>query len=204
MTSPLSVKRNNYHENKKSSTIYTPTSVAKFLFDLLHDKIGDGSVRSNIFDPAIGTGRLTDPWAGVANIVGCDIHNQGPADCYLFECDFEQFTVERIPFSFTPRLVLCNPPFNGKKKLYPEVFLRHIFELWGIKQPTVLFCPMGMLLNQRKKSKRWRWLRDCGADLSSIISLPLDIFDGVEFHNEILIFNVNGLKSHYFLPEEYL
>jgi len=63
---------------------------------------------------------------------------------------------------------------------------------------------MGFLLNQRRKSKRWRWLRDCGAEITSIVSLPLDIFPDVEFHNEILIYNVSGINPHYFLPEELL
>jgi hypothetical protein len=36
------------------------------------------------------------------------------------------------------------------------------------------------------------------------VSLPLDIFPGVEFHAEILIFNVKGIDAHYFLPESAL
>ena len=84
---------------------------------------------------------------------------------------------------------------------YPEVFLEHTFTLFGYGTPTVMFAPMGMRLNQRRKSTRWRWLRDCGAKLTSIVSLPLDTFPGVEFHAEILIFNVKGIGSHYFLPE---
>jgi type I restriction enzyme M protein len=67
-----------------------------------------------------------------------------------------------------------------------------------------MFVPMGLRLNQRLCSARWRWLRDCGTRITSIISLPLDVFTGVEFHNEILIFNVVGLRPHYFLPEEAL
>jgi type I restriction enzyme M protein len=106
-------------------------------------------------------------------------------------------------------IMICateNPPFNGApgKQLYPEVFLAHIFKLFGPTIATVLFAPMGFRLNQRRKSKRWRSLRDCGAEITSIVSLPLNIFDDVEFHNEILIYNVDGIKPHYFLPEEAL
>lgn len=32
---PLSVKHNNYHKNKKNSTIFTPIGVAQFLYDIL-------------------------------------------------------------------------------------------------------------------------------------------------------------------------
>ena len=90
------------------------------------------------------------------------------------------------------------------KQLYPEVFLRHIFKLFGETMPVALFAPMGMRLNQRKKSTRWRWLRDSKAQLTSIISLPLDVFPSVEFHAEILVFNVKDMNPHYFLPEEAL
>ena len=35
MASPLTVARNDYHRNKKPSTIYTLVGVAQFLFDIL-------------------------------------------------------------------------------------------------------------------------------------------------------------------------
>ena len=201
MASPLTVTRNDYHTNPKASTVHTPIGVAQFLFDILHR---DEYV--NIFDPAIGKGRLTDPWAkGGCKVFGSEINGSlKPAhfDCY-WKGRFEDVTGEMFP---TPDLVLCNPPFNGApgKQLYPEVFLKHIFDLWGQKTPTVMFAPMGLLKNQRKQSTRWRWLRDCGADITSIVSLPLDIFNSVEFHSEIVMFNVSGVKPHYFLPDEAL
>lgn len=105
-----------------------------------------------------------------------------------------------------PDLILCNPPFNGApgKQLYPEVFLRHTFKLFDEKVPVVMFAPMGLRLNQRKHSTRWRWLRDAKARITSIIDLPLDVFPGVECHAEILVFNVPGICPHYFLPDEAL
>ncbi len=203
MAAPLTVTRNNYHENKKKSTIYTPVGVAQFLLGILYPRIVHiDPYEYLIFDPAIGTGRLTDPWYNAGcNVRGCDIVDQG-AQCY----EFDEYSFESRQYKWRPDLVLCNPPFNGAsgRKLYPEVFLRHIFDLFGSTQPVVLFVPMGFMLNQRKKSKRWRWLRDCGARITSIVSLPLDIFEGVEFHAEIVIFNVDGLDPHYFLPEKYL
>lgn len=194
---PLTVKRNDYRKNKKKSTIYTPKLVAQFLFDILRPCFG---AACQVFDPAIGTGRLTDPWYDKEYfIAGCDIEDAG-ARCHYFD----QFRFEDIEPDFTPDLILCNSPFNGApgKQLYPEVFLKRIFELFGVEIPIVLFVPMGFRLNQRKKSKRWQWLRDCGAEITSIVSLPLNIFEDVEFHSEILIFNIKGLKPHYFLPKE--
>jgi len=198
MTQPLTVKRNDYHKNKKNSTVYTPPGVARFLFDLLKDE----EWYPLILDPAIGTGILTMPWFDTGHTIwGCDIEQQ--TEC-VHEFVLSKF--ENAQWKGAPDLVLCNPPFNGApgKRLYPEVFLEHIFNLFGVNQPVALFVPMGFRLNQRIKSKRWRRVRDRGAEITSIISLPLDIFKGVEFHSEILIFNIPGLKSHYFLPEEYL
>jgi hypothetical protein len=154
-----------------------------------------------VFDPAIGSGRLTEPWSLRCPIYGCDTVNAG-ANCRNFtQCRFEDYEP-----NFQPDIVLCNSPFNGAegRHLYPEVFLRRIFELFGPTIPTVLVCPMGMRLNQKKSSGRWKWLRDCGAKITSIVSLPTNAFPGVDFHVEILIFNISGLQSHYFLPEEAL
>ena len=213
MVSPLTVKRNDYTANPKRSDIYTPSSVAQFLYTTLCNArplraargpcAGGGRCRHSfhlVLDPAIGTGRLTAPWVGSGHYVyGCDIDGQGSAYCNEFCHGRYEDQTDMV----RPDLVLCNPPFNGAsgRRLYPEVFLEHTFKLFGYGTPTVMFAPMGMRLNQRRKSTRWRWLRDCGAKLTSIVSLPLDTFPGVEFHAEILIFNVKGIGSHYFLPE---
>jgi type I restriction enzyme M protein len=208
MTSPLTVTRNDYHTRKKNSTVYTPVGVARFLFDILWPAMHRRGLRfgKTVFDPSIGSGRLTDPWFYAGSyILGCDLDISLDPHCHgNWEGKFEQLV---WPSAWPkPDLVLCNPPFNGAtgKRLYPEVFLEHVFELFGKDISVVLFVPMGFRLNQRRKSKRWRWLRDCEAKITSIISLPLDIFEGVEFHNEVLIFNVSGLEPHYFLPETYL
>lgn len=219
MTSPLTVKRNDYATRPKRSDIYTPRSVAQFLFDILcqagpvdaHRLVRPWNnpnglhydcprVFLTVLDPAIGSGNLTDPWYKTRKIMGCDIVDRRP-QCHQFILGRFEDQEHITP---TPSLVLCNPPFNGAdgKQLYPEVFLRHAFKLFGETMPVVLFAPMGMRLNQRKKSTRWRWLRDSKAELTSIVSLPLDIFSGVEFHAEILMFNVKGVRPHYFLPEE--
>jgi type I restriction enzyme M protein len=214
MPSPLTVKRNDYHERPKRSDVYTPPGVASFLFGVLQgarplrgkwvlEPSQEPTRGRRVLDPAIGSGRLTDPWhAAGFKVVGFDIVDKKPK-CRLFrQTRYED--VESVDPE--PGLVLCNPPFNGAegKRLYPEVFLEHTFKLLGVHQPVALFAPMGMRLNQRCKSARWRWLRDCGAQLTSIISLPLDVFPGVEFHAEVLIFNLRGVKPHYFLPESVL
>lgn len=200
MASPLTVKRNDYRTDPKRSDVYTPPGVARFLFDVLRGVVKPFQY---VLDPAIGTGRLTDPWHDAGyTVVGCDIVNKQPKCHSFFKSRYEDLAVVLSQ----PGLVLCNPPFNGAegRRLYPEVFLERTFELFGVRQPVVLFAPMGLRLNQRRKSTRWRRLRDCGAELTSIVSLPLDTFPGVEFHAEILIWNIRGVRPHYFLPEEAL
>ena len=65
--------------------------------------------------------------------------------------------------------------------------------------PIIMICPMGFRLNQRIKSKRWRKIRDNYPEISSIISLPLDIFDDTLYHSEIICFNCDRFNPHYFL-----
>jgi hypothetical protein len=196
MTQALSVVRNDYLKRPKGSVIFTPGVVGGFLHGIL-----SGRGYSVVFDPAIGDGGLTDYWYdGGSLVMGVDITDFG-CRRHRFHLGKYEDIVE-WPFE-RPELVLCNPPFNGGggRILYPEVFLRKTDELFGVV-PMVLFCPMGFRLNQRVRSKRWRWVRESGWEITSIISMPLDVFPGVEFHNEILVWNVDGLKAHYWLPLE--
>lgn len=140
-----------------------------------------------ILDPSSGDGRLLAPFARRgAKIIGFDIKDGSDFLCMEnnIECD----------------LVVCNPPFNlgVGRMLGSEAFLRKILQLCGNVQ-IVLFCPMGFRLNQRIKSSRLRWLRDeCQASITSIMSLPLDAFEGVLFHSEVLFFNSPHLPPHIF------
>jgi hypothetical protein len=74
-----------------------------------------------------------------------------------------------------------------------------ILELVDKDTPIILITPMGFRLNQRINSKRWRKMRDDYPPITSIISLPLDIFEDTLFHCEILCFNCYRLLPHYFL-----
>jgi hypothetical protein len=68
--------------------------------------------------------------------------------------------------------------------------------------PIVLFVPAGFCLNLTLESKRFeKFNNGTYPPIASQITLPKNIFPGVIFHSEILIFNVNGLKAHYFLPK---
>ena len=105
MPSPLTVKRNDYHARPKRSDVYTPLGVARFLFDVL-----DRTQAATVLDPAIGTGRLTDPWYDAGcRIIGCDIVNRQPR-CHAFHLGRYEET-ERIGAS---DLILCNPLCCGQ------------------------------------------------------------------------------------------
>jgi hypothetical protein len=66
----------------------------------------------------------------------------------------------------------------------------------------VLFVPAGFLSNLTLTSQRkLKFENGTYPAISSIITLPLDVFEGVKFHSQILIFNVKGLKGHYFYDE---
>ena len=164
MSLPYTVSKNNYHKNKKNSTIYTPPEVSEYLYKVLHSYVNP----KVILDPA-------------KKIIGVDINKHSKKHCDTFmHSKFEDIG----SWSFEmPDLILCNPPFNGAKnrKLYSEVFLRKIVELFGKSVPIALFTPMGFRLNQTLRSSRWNWLKET-IEISSIISLPCDCFEKVKFH----------------------
>lgn len=220
MASPLTVKRNEYRKNPKRSDIETPDPLAKYI----HDTVVQSKyvLPGIVFDIGCGRGNLGKPFEedGHFTVVGIDtVDAKDRWDVAAFiQMDFlttplEQFfTDSEDPADTGPldlpemwSLVICNPPFNnsGKRsgKLMPALFMERIFKSFGPSIPLVLFAPMGMRLNQRMKSSRWRQMRDNTPKITSILSLPLNIFIGVEFHSEVLFFNMPDLDTHYFLPE---
>lgn len=214
MAYPISVNKNNYFENRKKSTVETPLALANFIYQIIKD---GGKIYSDVWDIGCYKGNLSYPWKVAGHTCrGVDIKDHG----YHSEIqigDFlninpKEFTDACGHYAFKPDAIfLCNPPFNhefeGKRagrSFLPELFLKQIFDLSSYNYPVVLIVPMGCRLNNRKKSTRWRWLRDCGASITSIITLPLDIFPEVQFHTEILFFNMPQLKPHYFLTEDAL
>jgi len=201
------LKRNNYHQNPKNSTIYTPPAVSQFIFELLKDKFFVGNL---VLDPCSGQGSLLEPWHRNKFLVtGVDNAEDTTAK---FRVDFLELKRWK---HLWPDLVLCNPPFNGYgNKLGSErslstfnkvgkVWLDKIIELFGKDTPIVLFAPVGFCANLTLNSKRLAKFEDgTYPSISSIITLPKNIFEGVIFHSEILIFNIKGLKGHYFLPKD--
>ena len=199
------VDRNNFYNEQKNATVSTPSAVSEFLFRLLHARINkDGKV----FDPCVGKGSLLLPFVDAGfDVVGMDIEHQGFKGTIV-----RNFLGVRVGTFERPSLVIANPPFNidgktkelatklsGARPLLPEVWLQKIIELWGTTVPICLFAPYGLRLNQTVKSKRWsRFVSGEYPGITSIVSLPKDVYDDVLFHSEVLIFNVSGLMGHYF------
>ena len=209
MSSPLSVKKNNYFENPKKSDIYTPKWLSAWLCKLI---MGSGVEIGAVLDPAIGLGSLTDPFQNYKSRYGDQIHITGVdidemSRWYCREFYHTKFEDMEIWDGTPPDIIVVNPPFNSAsgRKLYPEVFLKKIQDLFGNQIPVMMIVPMGFLLNQRLKSSRYRYLRD-NWEISSIVALPIDTFlkdddSPVLFHAEVVFFNFPNLKPYYFLPE---
>jgi len=215
MASVLSVKKNDYHKNPKESTIMTPPEISLFLHKIISPYISEGR---NVLDPACGGLSLLKPWEGRWRTHGYDVNPVKPESFLKTVASVHNY-FDDLDVAVQPDLVLLNPPFNktvqwskdtaGKlikpKLMIPDAFLRRTFALFGESIPVVIFVPMGFRLNQRRVSKRFRYYRDdCTAKLTSIISLPLDSFPEVEFHMEILCWNMPYLDPHYFLTEDAL
>lgn len=161
-----------------------------------------------MLDPCVGAGSLLIPFIESGfRTIGIDVEDQGCPDTIVR--DFISVHPGEIE---TPSLVIANPPFNltdetreqisrffGHRPLLPEVWLHKIVQLWGSDIPIALFAPYGLRLNQTLTSKRWRkFVTGVYPEISSIVALPKNVYDGVLFHSEVLIFNLPSLKGHYF------
>ena len=208
------ITRNNYHKNPKNSSIQTPPQVSLFIFELLKDKVDKKGI---IFDPCCGIRNLLEPWEKNGYpTYGIDIDQNVPADKHwdFLKDESQGFKLIQIwGYSYQRSiikdssgvypnslcLILCNPPFNSYgNKLGSEVWLDKIIELFGKEVPIILFAPVGFRVNLTLESKRWGKFKSDYPPVSSIITLPKNIFEGVIFHSEILIFNIKDLEPHYF------
>ena len=197
------VDRNNFYAGEKEATVNTPNFVSDFLYSLVSPHI-----EGVVFDPCVGEGSLLKPFKKNGyKVLGVDIEHQGFKGTK--ECNYLALKKDDLP---EPGLIIANPPFNIDKKtkeyvkehycgrpLLPEIWLDKAVELFGLDIPMILFTPYGFRLNQSFHSKRWRKFLDGKyPPITSIISLPKDVFSGILFHSEILVFNLPQLKGHYF------
>jgi len=206
------VDRNNFYKHQKKATIFTPDYVSEFLYSLIYKHINKTGL---VLDPCVGQGSLLKPFKRNGfNVLGIDIENQGFPKTIVKN----YLEVKKGEIKKKVSLVIMNPPFNidGKTKKYiqenyggrpllPEVWFSKAIELFGHNVPIVMFTPYGFRLNQSDTSKRWqKFITKEYPEITSIVSLPKDVFDGILFHSEVLIFNLPQLKGHYFLENNYV
>ena len=200
------VDRNNFYRNEKKATVFTPDYVSEFLYDILHPHIKNGVV----IDPCVGQGSLLKPWKKEGyKVIGIDIEEQGFPRTIVKN----YLEVKRGDIKEKPALVIMNPPFNidaktkqyikenyGGRPLLPEVWFAKAVELFGSDVPIVMFTPYGFRLNQTDTSKRWlKFVNEEYPPITSIVSLPKDVFKNILFHSEILMFNIKMPQGHYFV-----
>jgi len=177
----MSVYIKSDNKGKKRSDTPTDKRVCKFLYEI----ISENYKPSCILDPCAGDRRLTELFD--CNVINYEIKEGTDflKETNKIDCDF----------------CIMNPPFNigSGRKLSVEVFMDKVLELVDNNIPIIMLCPMGFRLNQRIKSARWRKMRDTYPPITSIISLPIDIFEDTLFHCEIICFNCHQFKPHYFL-----
>jgi type I restriction enzyme M protein len=173
----------NKKENKGEKRSDTPTPL--FLCDYIYNLIKDNNYK-NILDPCCGDKRLTK------NFKNCNIINYEIKEGTDFLKETNKINCD---------VCIMNPPFNvgTGRKLAVEVFLDQVINLCGHEIPIILLCPMGFRLNQKKTSKRLIKHKTIYPDITSIISLPVDTFDDTLYHSEVIIYNINNLKAHYFV-----
>lgn len=206
------VDRNNFYRHEKKATIYTPDFVSEFLYGLLHPHIKKKT--GVVFDPCVGEGSLLRPWKRNGyRVMGIDIEHQGFPGTKVKN----YLEVRKGGIREKPSLVIMNPPFNidGKTKAYihehyggrpllPEVWFSKAVELFGPQVPIAMFTPYGFRLNQTENSKRWqKFVRKEYPPIRGIISLPKDVFEGILFHSEVLIFNISLESGHYFVSQSH-
>lgn len=206
------VDRNNFYKHQKKATIFTPEYVSEFLYFLVHKYINKKGI---VLDPCVGQGSLLKPFKRNGfSVLGIDVENQGfPRTIVKNYLEVQSGEIKN-----KVSLVIMNPPFNidektkkyiqenyGGRPLLPEVWFSKAIELFGRNVPIIMFTPYGFRLNQSDTSKRWqKFMTKEYPEITSIISLPKDVFDGILFHSEVLIFNLPQLKGHYFLENTYV
>ncbi len=171
---------------RKSTSHYTPSWLANWIYDYSCLVLGPPNL---VLDPCIGIGSMTDPFGKTGSqIIGIDTDESGHLWCDNFmHTKFE--ALRAWPYE-KPDLILCNPPFNGFSghMMYPEVFARHLIELFGTEVPIWMIVPHTFRLTP-SGSKRRDWLNSGNFDISLIAALPTDCFSNATIHCELLLIN---------------
>ncbi|EDZ61946.1 hypothetical protein SMGD1_0849 [Sulfurimonas gotlandica GD1] len=192
---------NKKDKKQKKSTVFTPKELSYELYKIITSEYDFKTV----FDPCIGiSGGMTKYYLenGV-EVIGADIDKNAKNQCNVF---FHQdIKNSDIPENVKPDLIIMNPPFNGngrgKNLLFPHLFLKTMFDRFGEDIPVVMITGDNFLNNNRLKSARLKYVSDGNFDITSLMTLPLDVFNGIKFNAQVLFFNMPKLKPFYIYDE---
>ena len=162
-----------------------------------------------ILDPAVGGGALIKPMRtkGLCqHVIGLDINPEAEGFRFCNESDVCDYT-KLDNWSFKkPNAVIMNAPFNGAGggQLYPHLFLKKTFELFGPDIPVVMVTSAGFRNNVRSPHKeRWTFLSEHAHRITSVMTLLATTFTKKDDSNkdvqvpaEILFFNMPHLPPH--------
>lgn len=206
--------RHPYYNRRKHNTeafgnIHTPLPLAEYLFECFRLDLCNtyGVKKVSVLDPCCGRGNLCVPWKRFGHkTTGYDVIDHGNhragVDKFGLMDYFDLGIVRNVD------AVIINPPFSPKvtydtvSMMQPEAFLRHTHKLLP-GYPVMMIVPIGFRCNQRLTSRRTEWLREEDSpNLTGLISLPLDVFRGVQIHSEVLFFNTEPEYFHRWLPDD--
>jgi hypothetical protein len=188
---------NDYHNNKKSSTVQTPLFLSDHLFYKLPERLQKGKC----LDIGCNKGNLSRLYHEKIGVDPMDWSNEFTGE--FIHKSFMETT--KLDYSFIPDIGVSNSPFNteGNKKYSVLIdtklgkyrcrmismhFAIHFFELFGYDKPLMLFASVGFCNNQKLHNKgahgwkRYTFLKECGAKITGKVSLPLDVWNTKEEH----------------------
>ena len=180
----------------KNSTVFTPKKLSKYIHNIVNKEYESKIV----YDPCIGvSGGMTNIFRENGSFIyGSDIDKKSEEVCDIF---FHQDIKELDLPDFKPDLIVMNPPFNGngrgKNLLFPHLFLKTIFDKFGEDQKVIMITGDNFLNNNSINSKRLEYISNGKFDITSIMTLPLDIFENIRFNTQVLFFNMPKLKPYY-------
>ena len=195
----MSNNTGNRQKSIKKSVVITPDYVAKNIYE---------NVKrypfKNILDIGAWNGALSKPFTKKHNsqIIGLDITDEfsHKFDTFIHK-DFLEATKEDFK-GLNIDLVLTNSPFGKNKQhgdLYPNLFLKKIFELFGETMPVIMIVGHWFVSNSndrihylnsanitKKTTLHKRTFKECGVNVEADIlyfnikqKVPIDFLDAV-------------------------
>jgi len=194
---------NNSSSNLKDNVVKTPPIVSNKIYQDLKRKN-----THTILDIGSAEGVLSDPFRRKKNIkiIGNDITDQHAQhyDHFIHQ-DFLQTTTKDYQ-DLNIDLIVSNPPFQSSKEqneLFPFLFLKHIFKLFGSNMPVVMIVPQWFLSSSNKRITALQEM-----NITKTITLHSKIFrtkeNNICVESSVLYFNIKTSKSIEFLESKKL